>query len=286
MHHEREVARADILARRPAPRVRRESGVSVSFHLTGTGADDPYLADITRAIDEVGGRVPSLVNEVRPFGRGHLVGQAARTGPDPSVAAPCSMAAWPVVAFDGTVLACCNQDTVDRRPARPIWTSGTSSDDWGTVRRRALESPVLRMIRTVSRPIWPPTPVPRPPGSYCDGCRALGGDEAVTAAAGAVAAGPAGALLDLAAARRGALGGPEGVVRRHGCSGLRPTGGRRERAVSTGVMGASARLRTKLQLLEPELRGATAYMWRPEGLLPRYRSYLCTMHAVIRPPSR
>ncbi|MCX4652452.1 iron-containing redox enzyme family protein [Streptomyces microflavus] len=47
-------------------------------------------------------------------------------------------------------------------------------------------------------------------------------------------------------------------------------------------MGASARLRTKLQLLEPELRGATAYMWRPEGLLPRYRAYLCTMHAVIR----
>ncbi|MEV1093744.1 radical SAM protein, partial [Streptomyces microflavus] len=43
-----------------------------------------------------------------------------------------------------------------------------------------------------------------------------------TAAAGAVAAGPAGALLDLAAARRGALGGPEGVVRRHGCSAYAP----------------------------------------------------------------
>ncbi|MFE7142464.1 iron-containing redox enzyme family protein [Streptomyces sp. NPDC057644] len=46
--------------------------------------------------------------------------------------------------------------------------------------------------------------------------------------------------------------------------------------------GASARLRTKLLLLEPEFRGATHHMWRPEGLLPRYRSYLCTMHAVIR----
>ncbi|SCF72104.1 iron-containing redox enzyme family protein [Streptomyces sp. Cmuel-A718b] len=46
--------------------------------------------------------------------------------------------------------------------------------------------------------------------------------------------------------------------------------------------GASARLRTKLLLLEPEFRGATHHMWRAEGLLPRYRTYLCTMHAVIR----
>ncbi|MFF2534801.1 iron-containing redox enzyme family protein [Streptomyces cyaneofuscatus] len=45
---------------------------------------------------------------------------------------------------------------------------------------------------------------------------------------------------------------------------------------------ASARLRTKLLLLEPEFRGATTHMWRTEGLLPRYRTYLCTMHAVIR----
>ncbi|MFE2294794.1 iron-containing redox enzyme family protein [Streptomyces sp. NPDC059452] len=46
--------------------------------------------------------------------------------------------------------------------------------------------------------------------------------------------------------------------------------------------GVSARLRTKLLLLEPELRGVTAHMWRSERLLPRYRTYLCTMHAVIR----
>ncbi|MBT2377326.1 iron-containing redox enzyme family protein [Streptomyces sp. ISL-111] len=45
---------------------------------------------------------------------------------------------------------------------------------------------------------------------------------------------------------------------------------------------ASTRLRTKLLLLEPEFRDSTTHMWRPEGLLPRYRSYLCTMHAVIR----
>ncbi len=227
VHHEREVARADVF--RALHRI-RESGVSVSFHLTGTGADDPYLADITRAIDqEFGGRVPSLVNEVRPFGRAASWARPARGGPDPSAAAPCSMAAWPVVAFDGTVLACCNQDTVDRRPAPAHLDLGhIGSDDWETVRRRALESPVLRMIRTVGPAHLAARSGAAPrPGSYCDGCRALGGDEAVAAGARAVAAGPAGALLDLAAAQRGALGGPEGVVRRHGCSAYAPLVGAR-----------------------------------------------------------
>ncbi|EGE44421.1 iron-containing redox enzyme family protein [Streptomyces griseus] len=49
-----------------------------------------------------------------------------------------------------------------------------------------------------------------------------------------------------------------------------------------GLAGASARLRVKLLLLEPEFRDATHHMWRADGLLPRYRTYLCTMHAVIR----
>ncbi|MET9926221.1 MULTISPECIES: iron-containing redox enzyme family protein [unclassified Streptomyces] len=51
---------------------------------------------------------------------------------------------------------------------------------------------------------------------------------------------------------------------------------------ATATARASERLRTKLLLLEPEFRGATRHMWRPDDLLPRYRTYLCAMHAVIR----
>ncbi|ROV66565.1 radical SAM protein [Streptomyces globisporus] len=218
VHHEREVPRADVFR---ALHLVREEGVAVSLHLSGTGASDPYLADLTRAVGkEFGGQVPCLVNEVRPFGRAASWARAARTGPDPAAASPCSMAAWPVVAFDGRVLACCNQDTVDRRPAPPHLDLGhVAEDDWATVRRRALESPVLRMLRTVG-----PTHLaarygsgPRP-GSYCDGCRALGGDEAVAAGAQAVAGGAAGALLDMTAAMRGSREGAQGIVRRHGCA--------------------------------------------------------------------
>ncbi|MDJ1643072.1 radical SAM protein [Streptomyces pakalii] len=222
IHHEREVPRADVFR---ALHLVQEEGVAVSLHLTGTGASDPYLADLTRAVDkEFGGQVPCLVNEVRPFGRAASWARAARTGPDPAAASPCPMAAWPVVAFDGRVVACCNQDTVDRRPVPPHLDLGhIAEDDWATVRSRALESPVLRMLRAVG-----PTHLaarygsgPRP-GSYCDGCRALGGDEAVAAGAQAVAGGAAGALLDVTAAMRGSREGAQGIVRRHGCAAYAP----------------------------------------------------------------
>ncbi|MFC9477570.1 radical SAM protein [Streptomyces griseus] len=222
VHHEREVPRADVF--RALHRIRAE-GVAVSLHLTGTGAADPYLVGLTRAVEEeFGGQVPCLVNEVRPFGRAAAWARPARSGPDPAAASPCSMAAWPVVAFDGRVLACCNQDTVDRRPVPAHLDLGhIGADDWATVRRRALESPVLRMLRTVG-----PTHLAArygsgpPAGSYCDGCRALGGDEAAMAGAQAVAGGAAGALLDLTAAVRGSREGAQGVVRRHGCAAYAP----------------------------------------------------------------
>ncbi|MFD0340493.1 iron-containing redox enzyme family protein [Streptomyces sp. NPDC127117] len=45
---------------------------------------------------------------------------------------------------------------------------------------------------------------------------------------------------------------------------------------------ASERLRVKLAFAEPALRASSAALWRSEGLLPRYRAYLCAMHTVIR----
>ncbi|MFF2726535.1 iron-containing redox enzyme family protein [Streptomyces sp. NPDC058008] len=45
---------------------------------------------------------------------------------------------------------------------------------------------------------------------------------------------------------------------------------------------SSARLRVTLRLLDTELLDAMEHMWRAEDLLPRYRRYLRTMHAVVR----
>ncbi|MCS0636711.1 radical SAM protein [Streptomyces sp. LP05-1] len=268
-HHEREVERAAVFR---ALRAVRETGVAVSFHLTGTGPDDPYLADVTRAVDrEFGGTVPALVNEVRAVGRAaawagpaRTTGPAAGPGGDPG---PCAMAAWPVVAFDGTVLACCNQDVVDRRPAPAHLRLGhVAGDDWATVRRRALESPVLRMIRTVGpvalrsryAPGAPGAAVAPRTGSSCGDCRALGSGAGPAPEVVAVAGGAAGALLDATAARRAGAAGPVALVRRYGCAAYAPlvvargpaapaapaVGGADERSGSGAGARADSRART------------------------------------------
>ncbi|GGQ87989.1 radical SAM protein [Kitasatospora griseola] len=207
--HEREVPRADVF-RVLAQAL--DAGVPVSLHLTGAGPDDPYLADATAAVlREFGDRVPMLVNEVRAVGRA-TTGRTA-TGPG----GPCAMAAWPTVAPDGTVLACCNQRTVDVRPAPPHLTLGhIAEDDWPTVRRRTLDSPRLRLIRALGPDQLRVRSGAGPaPSGYCAGCRALpqqpGPDDAA-------AAGAAGRLLDQLSAARLRAQGPAALLRRHGCA--------------------------------------------------------------------
>lgn len=218
--HEREVPRANAFA---VVRQALDAGVACSFHVVGHGPDDPYLADVTTGIRRTfGNRVPMLVNSLRPVGRA-ASWAAARSAavPGPRRVLPCSMAAWPVVAADGTVLACCNQDAVDRRPAPAHLTVGhVAQDDWATVSERVRSSPVLRMIRTVGpshlRDRYGAATGDGPRPGYCAGCRALGEHPEVLAAANRLAGGPAGALLDLHVARRQEAAGPVAFVRRHG----------------------------------------------------------------------
>lgn len=48
------------------------------------------------------------------------------------------------------------------------------------------------------------------------------------------------------------------------------------------AVSAGAALRARLRLTTPAVRAATAAMWRPSGLGPRYGGYLAAMHGVIR----
>ncbi|MET9913375.1 radical SAM protein [Streptomyces sp. NPDC006476] len=216
--HEREIPRADVFR---AVRQVLDSGIPVSFHLTGTGPQDPYLADVTDAIRrEFADQVPMLVNEVRPVGRAAAWAAAATHRPDDGRALPCAMAAWPVVAFDGAVLACCNQQTVDRRPAPPHLLLGhIAKDDWATVRRRSLSSPVLRMVRAVGPAHLYGRYAPGCGQSgYCAGCRGLSEHPDVISGAERDASGLVGELLDLEAARMQADAGPVELLRRYGCA--------------------------------------------------------------------
>ncbi|MFJ8294565.1 radical SAM protein [Streptomyces sp. NPDC094447] len=222
VHHEREVPRADVLR---ALRAVLDAGVPASIHLTGgaTGADggDPYLAEVVADVRRAfGSRMPLLVNEVRPLGRAAGLVRPTPPGPDDGLTAPCTLAAWPVVAFDGTVAACCNQWTVDRRPVPPHLRLGhIADDDWPTVRERSLGSPVLRMLRAVGpRRLHARYETAPAPDGYCRSCHALADRPAVLAGAARDAGGRVGELLDRLTTQEQRAAGPAALVRRMGCA--------------------------------------------------------------------
>lgn len=145
--HEQEVPRRNVFR---ALDTLLADGHDVSLHIVGLDTDDPYLAEITEEVCRVfGEQVPMLVNGVTARGRAAqwLEGAAPDLGhqiePD-----PCTLAAWPVVAYDGTVVACGNDDVVEG-PAPPHLVLGHAQvDGWPVIRSRCLTSSVVRAVRT------------------------------------------------------------------------------------------------------------------------------------------
>ena len=213
--HEREVARADVFA---CLSQLLDHGKAVSLHVLGNGPDDPYLADVTAEVRRTfGAEVPMLVSEVRPVGRASswLTGQPAILDAGPR---PCALAAWPVVAFDGTVLACCNQRLVDTRPVPAHLRLGQiGADGWPTIRERLLGSPILRTIRT-SGPLnlQAKLGIPDTCTGYCDSCRQLSDQPGLAEYAARSAGGPTGALLDQQAGLLQQHAGAAALIRRYG----------------------------------------------------------------------
>jgi pyruvate-formate lyase-activating enzyme len=144
--HEQQVSRADVF------RVIRElvdEGKTVSFQITGLNADDPYLEEVTEDIRRTfHDQVPAMVRYVDPVGRAKTwLTKSQEPVASEIVPMPCTGAAWPVVAFDGTVVACCNQAVVDGPVPPHLRLGHIVEDDWQTVRARSLESPMIRAIR-------------------------------------------------------------------------------------------------------------------------------------------
>lgn len=145
--HEREVAREHVYH---VLETLLAEGKDVSIHLVGLSPDDPYLAERTEEVQRIfGGRVPMIVNGVNPAGRAARWLQAADLGAESTIEPnPCTRAAWPLVAFDGTIVGCSNDDVVDG-PAPPHLRLGhAATDAWPDVRARSVASSMLRAIRT------------------------------------------------------------------------------------------------------------------------------------------
>lgn len=222
-YHEREVARDNVFRLLTAVLAR---GVEVSLHAVGTEPDDPYLAGLIAQVRAAfGDRVPVLVNTVRAVGRAAAWATARPIADDRVL--PCAMAAWPVIAADGVVVACCNQQTVERRPVPDHLRLGhIATEDWAAVRDRILSSPELRALRVVG-----PTfllagqeggdgaEFPWRGDTYCGSCRRLGEHPKALATAQKLGSGVVGELLDQHATRVQVEAGPVTFMRRHGSPG-------------------------------------------------------------------
>ena len=182
--HEAQVSRADVLR---ALHEVRAMGKDISIQVTGTDAADPYLAEVTsdirRSFDD---RVPAIVTQLSSVGRAKDWLPAAERPHHVSLEfapAPCVAATWPVVSFDGTVVACCNQSVVDGPPPAHLRLGHAASDGWATIRDRFLTSPMVRGIRVFGPEYLAATYSAGTVAcdGYCSTCKRLSDDPAIAA---------------------------------------------------------------------------------------------------------
>ena len=132
-----------------------DEGVDISIQTTGTGKDDPYLLNLIDEIkNEFNEKVPIDVSLIREIGRGKSLNLSHTKEKEISnfknyTIEPCSLAAWPVVAFDGNIVGCCNQIVVRPGPRPSHLVLGNIKEtDWDALQNRVINNSVLRALRT------------------------------------------------------------------------------------------------------------------------------------------
>jgi len=200
------------------------AGQAVSVQACGSAPDDPYLTGLTEDLRrEFGERVPVLVTMLRPAGRS--LGWLEAPRPDGGMkvpgtrsrAAPCDLVAWPVIGFDGTIVACCNGDVIDSGPAAGHLRVGhVGSHTWPQVRDAVVSSPVLRWLRTRGPVQLAERMAPGVAAGYCAACRSLAGRHDFLPTLAAETSRPAFGLMEQQVSAMQRAAGAAGFARRHG----------------------------------------------------------------------
>ena len=130
-----------------------DAGKDVSLQVVGVDDEDPYLEAVTSdAVRVTGGRMPILVTHLSNIGRATDLFDHAPGGNVHELgsvsARPCELASWPVVSYDGTVYACCNQEAISRKGPDHL-KIGHATDGWPTLLQRYRDTPFLRVVRVL-----------------------------------------------------------------------------------------------------------------------------------------
>jgi pyruvate-formate lyase-activating enzyme len=145
--HEQQVPRMEVF------RVLRdllERGQHISIQVVGLDGQDPYLAGVTNEIrSHFNDHVPALVGYLGATGRAKEWYKEKQQQSKVSILPnPCTMASWPVVTFDGNIVACCNQTVIDGLAPLHLQLGHTTIDSWAVIRERIETSVVLSALRT------------------------------------------------------------------------------------------------------------------------------------------
>ncbi|HXP20049.1 MAG TPA: radical SAM protein [Streptosporangiaceae bacterium] len=196
-----------------------QAGQDVSFQVVGSGAADPYLAEITAQIRKAfADRVPALVAPLGSVGRAKdwLASPPAHRNQLP-VAMPCTVAAWPVVTFDGSIVACCQQQVVDGPAPAHLRLGRAPGDGWPAVARAVRERATLRAIRTYGPEVLAEEAgAGLSPDGYCGTCASLDGNDQVVIAVDALTRRPTFGYVESEVQRITEQTGPESFARRFG----------------------------------------------------------------------
>ncbi|ODS24518.1 hypothetical protein AB835_03510 [Candidatus Endobugula sertula] len=154
-------------------------GSHVSIHIVGRDQDDPYLLEVTEEIQEnFGESVPILVNSLSSFGRARDWLKVDGKKQRPLVQAmPCTMAAWPVMSYDGTIVACGNDDAIDHLP-KHLYLGHAQKHSWQQISEKTRKSYILRAIRLFGPDYIAQTysDEKNTCDGYCETCMALSSD--------------------------------------------------------------------------------------------------------------
>lgn len=129
----------------------RELGPYVGVQLLGLRADDPYLDQSVRDLRQrFNDEVPIFVSLVHPVGRASDLVEVQTHEQGGRDIEPCALATWPVVRFDGHVVACCKQEAIDITPPPPhLHVGHVSHLTWDEVRDYSRNDGCVKAIRAV-----------------------------------------------------------------------------------------------------------------------------------------
>jgi pyruvate-formate lyase-activating enzyme len=219
IYHEAQVTRSAALA---TMETLVDAGQDVSFQVIGKGENDPYLADVTNDIRHIFKKsVPAFVGRLGSVGRAkQWLDKAPVHRDEQFVVGPCALAGWPVVAFSGTVVTCCQQNVIDGPAPAHLRLGSAPADPWPVISEQLRARAVLRAIRTFGPEVLAhEAEIPLSPTGYCDTCATLAGNERLTRIVDVLTSRQTFPFVEDKVCRIQRDGGAEAFARRYGIPG-------------------------------------------------------------------